>query len=402
MRVAVLWIGGTMRARTNRVQGSSESCRNASRVVTAAATSRHASRKAGLLFVSDQSKGILRQRRGRSFCYVGPSGRVLRSVSVLERIRKLAIPPAWENVWICSSARGHIQATGTDARGRKQYRYHADWTAHRGTTKFDRLEKFVRFLPRIRRRVARDLRRKGIPRERVLAAVVHLLERTLIRVGNDEYARTNRSYGATTLRKRHVSVRGSLVRLEFQGKSGVRHELALRDERLSEIVRTCQDLPGQDLFEYEDVDGVRKVRSTDVNDYLREISGADFTAKEFRTWAGTVLAARALNEIGPAETRTDFRRRVSEGVRRVAAQLGNTPAVCRGSYIHPAIIEAYELQRLPKVAVRKSAFAGSADLSAEERWVIRVLRQASLKPKPAERAGIRRRDARSRRHASSR
>jgi DNA topoisomerase-1 len=262
--------------------------------------------------------------------------------TVIRRIRSLAIPPAWTDVWICTDSSGHLQATGRDARGRKQYRYHPAWTRGRDDLKFERLLDVARVLPRIRERCEADLATPGLSREKVLAAVVRLLELTLIRVGNEEYARLNRSFGLTTLKRRHARVEGSAIRFRFAGKSGQRHEVGLRDRRLAAIVRRCQDLPGQDLFAYVGDDGVpHDISSDDVNEYLREISGIDMTAKDFRTWAGTVLAYRALRALTPVENGRAAKKNVVEAVRLTADQLGNTPAVARKSYVHPAVLEAY-------------------------------------------------------------
>lgn len=305
-------------------------------------------RRPGLRYVSDDEPGFRRQRRGRGFSYTDTRGRPLRSPAHLARIRALAIPPAWIDVWICADPLGHLQATGRDARGRKQYRYHDRWREHRDAVKFDRMLEFGRKLPAIRRRVGRDLGRRGLPREKVLAAVVSLLDLTLVRVGNGEYARENGSYGLTTLRDRHADVRGSRIRLRFKGKSGKQHEIHLRDERLARIVKRCQDLPGQNLFRYEDDEGaVSDVTSEDVNAYLREITGEDFTAKDFRTWAGTVLAACALAQAGECRSRRQAERKVAAAVKEVAEVLANTPAVCRSSYIHPGLVDAYLEGSLP-------------------------------------------------------
>ena len=299
-------------------------------------------RAAGLRYSNDTRPGISRRRAGRGFAYRDADGAPIRDTAVLGRIRALAIPPAWTDVWICPDPAGHLQATGRDARGRKQYRYHARWRVGRDESKFERLIDFGRALPRIRRRCDADLARPGLAREKVLATVVRLLEATLIRVGNDEYARLNRSFGLTTLRGRHVRVDGTSIRFRFRGKSGQRHEVGLRDRRLAAIVRRCQDLPGQELFAYVGPDGeVHDIASDDVNDYLREISGADVTAKDFRTWAGTVLAYRALRAAGVAEDARDAQRNVVAAVKQTALQLGNTPAVARRSYVHPAVVDAY-------------------------------------------------------------
>jgi len=262
--------------------------------------------------------------------------------AALRRIRSLAIPPAWTDVWICTDPSGHLQATGRDARGRKQYRYHAAWRSGRDEHKFERLLDVARALPRIRERCEADLASPGLSREKVLATVVRLLELTLIRVGNEEYARLNRSFGLTTLKRRHAKVEGSAIRFRFAGKSGQRHEVGLRDRRLAAIVRRCRELPGQDLFSYVGDDGIpHDITSDDVNEYLREASGIDMTAKDFRTWAGTVLAYRALSALDPVEDGRSAKKNVVEAVKLTAGRLGNTPAVARKSYVHPAVLEAY-------------------------------------------------------------
>jgi DNA topoisomerase-1 len=310
-----------------------------SRVVTEPVESAKA---AGLSYVTDGRPGLRRRRIGRGFVYVDADGRRLRDRAMLARIRALAIPPAWREVWICATPHGHIQAVGRDARGRKQYRYHARWREVRDETKYERMLAFARILPRIRARVRADLTRPGLPRDKVLATVVRLLETTLIRVGNEEYARTNRSFGLTTLRTRHVAVRGAMLRFHFRGKGGKEHAVDVRDPRLARIVRQCQDLPGQELFQYVDDGGQRQtIDSADVNAYLREIAGEEFTAKDFRTWAGTVLAALALAEVASFSTRREARRNITRAVESVASRLGNTPAISRRCYVHPAVIEAY-------------------------------------------------------------
>lgn len=297
----------------------------------------------GLRWFADDRPGIRRRARGKAFEYLGPDGRRVTDEATLDRIRSLAIPPAWTEVWICPVARGHIQATGRDARGRKQYRYHDGWNAARSETKFTRLAAFGRALPRIRKRVDADLALRGPRREKVLATVVRLLELTLIRVGNREYARQNRSYGLTTLQKRHVEVDGAAMRFRFNGKSGVEHDTGVRDRSLARILRGLQELPGQHLFKYRDEAGDwREVSSEDVNAYLRDIAGGDFSAKDFRTWAATVSAARALVEMDPPDTPTAAKGCVRLCVKAVAGLLGNTPTVCRASYIHPAVIAAFE------------------------------------------------------------
>jgi DNA topoisomerase I len=303
---------------------------------------RQSARDAGLRYGTDRAPGIRRVRKGRGFAYIDRDGKTIRDEGVLARIRKLAIPPAWTDVWICPVPDGHLQATGRDSRGRKQYRYHQFWRARRDEVKFDRLIAFAATLPRIRRRTNRDLKLPGLPREKVLAGIVRLLELTLIRVGNDEYARLNRSFGLTTMRDRHARATTSGVRFRFRGKSGQLQEVGIQDRRLAKLVRRCQELPGQDLFQYEDENGdVRDIRSEDVNAYLREAARADITAKDFRTWAGTVAAYRALRgEEAPASTRA-ARKAIVRAMRETAAQLGNTPAVARQAYVHPAVIDAY-------------------------------------------------------------
>ena len=299
-------------------------------------------RLAGLRYVSETGPGFRRRRAGRGFVYVDAAGRRVRHAGTLRRIRALVIPPAWTDVWICASPHGHIQAVGRDARGRRQYRYHARWRQVRDETKYARILVFARALPGIRRRVARDLGRPGLDRARVLATVVRLLETTLIRVGNEEYVRANGSFGLTTLRNRHVTVRGPEIRFSFRAKGGQRRTVGLRDPRLARIVRRLHDLPGQELFQYVDEAGDRQaITSGDVNGYLREIAGEEFTAKDFRTWAGTVLAALALAEVRLFTTTRQARRNIVRAVERVAGHLGNTPAICRSSYIHPGVLQAY-------------------------------------------------------------
>ncbi len=297
---------------------------------------------AGLRHTSDEQPGITRVRRGRGFSYRWPDRRPLRDRATLARIRGLAIPPAWTDVWICTAPNGHMQATGRDQRGRKQHRYHPRWTAIRDEAKYSRLLAFGRALPGLRRRVAADLAARGLPHRKVVALVVQLLEKTLIRVGNDEYARHNRSFGLTTIRDRHAAIDRGSVRFRFRGKSGKQHDVTLDDARLARVVKQCQELPGSQLFQYQDGDGrVRDITSTDVNRYLREIMGQEFTAKDFRTWAGTVLAARALHEMERLHGRRRGDPAVLRAVEAVARQLGNTRSVCRRCYVHPAVIDAY-------------------------------------------------------------
>jgi DNA topoisomerase I len=332
-----------------------------------------AARAAGLRYVTDGRPGIRRKCAGKGFSYVSPEGSRVRDEDELRRIRALAVPPAWTDVWICPDARGHIQATGRDARGRKQYRYHPRWREVRDETKYGRMVAFGNVLPEIRRRVSADLRKDDLPRAKVLAAVVRLLETTLIRVGNEEYAKENRSYGLTTLRDRHVRVRGDTLRFEFVGKGGQRRRIDLRDAKLARIVKRCQDLPGQVLFQYvDDDDEVRDVGSEDVNDYLREITGQEFTAKDFRTWTGTVMAALALSELEPFRSQRQAKKNVVSAIEQVAERLGNTPAVCRKCYVHPQVIDAY-LDGSP-ILIDRSA-KRSRGLSSEERAVLRFLKR---------------------------
>ncbi len=299
-------------------------------------------RRAGLRYVADSQPGLTRMRRGKRVVYRRGNGKMVRDIATLRRIRSLVIPPAWTRVWICPQANGHLQATGRDARGRKQYRYHPKWIEMRDRNKYDHMLSFGRVLPDLRRRVKRDLRLPDLPKRKVVATVVRLLETTLIRVGNDEYARTNHSYGLTTMRNRHVHVKRGTIEFDFRGKSGKQHHIALADPRLAKIVRQCQELPGQDLFAYRDEgDGVHTIGSQDVNDYLREQTGKDFTAKDFRTWIGTVLAALAFREFAEVTSATEAKRNVRMVIESVAKILGNTPSVCRKCYIHPEIIHAY-------------------------------------------------------------
>ncbi len=303
----------------------------------------------GLTYAHEGDPGIRRIRAGKGFTYKGPDGATVRDPSVLDRIRRLAIPPAYTDVWISADPDSHVQATGRDEKGRKQYRYHDRWRAIRDESKFARMAAFGRALPRLRERVEHDLRRPGLPREKVLAAVVRLLELTLIRVGNDEYAAKNKSFGLTTLRKRHVDIEGAGVVFEFRGKSGKDHKTSFRDRRLARILKQVQELRGQRLFQYVDQDGTRHpIESADVNRYIHEAMGEDVSAKDFRTWAGTVSAAKALAMQPPAETEAQLKRLVSTCVKATAGLLGNTPTVCRASYIHPGVIQAFADRRLPE------------------------------------------------------
>jgi DNA topoisomerase-1 len=316
---------------------------------------------AGLRYVSDDRPGIRRKKRGKGFTYLDPQGQTVRDPKVLERIAKLVIPPAWTDVWICVQANGHLQATGRDARGRKQYRYHPEWRTVRDETKFGKMIVFGDALPKIRARADEDLSRRGLPREKVLAAVVKLLETTLIRVGNREYMKQNNSFGLTTLRDRHVEIEGSRLYFEFRGKSGKEHSVEIQDRRLARVVKQCRDLPGQTLFQYLDDDGVRQsITSEDVNSYLREITGQDFTAKDFRTWGGTVLALSALLEVGACESEKEANRAVVQVVKQVSGDLGNRPAICRKYYIHPQVIDTFVSGKLIEV------LSGAVEESKEE------------------------------------
>ncbi|MFO1151522.1 MAG: DNA topoisomerase IB [Alsobacter sp.] len=301
-----------------------------------------AAEAAGLTYVSDADPGIRRRKAGRGFSYRGPDGAAVTDPATLARIRALAIPPAYKDVWICADPDGHIQATGRDARGRKQYRYHPRWREVRDSTKYEHMLDFARALPALRRRVDADMRKPGLTRERVLATVVNLLENTLIRVGNDEYAKQNKSYGLTTLRNRHVRVEGAELKFAFKGKSGKTWNLRLKDRRVAKVVRACQELPGQHLFQYVDDDGARQaVSSADVNAYLKEATGRAVTAKDFRTWAGTLLAAMALREFELLDGEARTKKNVKAAIERVSARLGNTPTICRTCYVHPEIVAAY-------------------------------------------------------------
>jgi DNA topoisomerase-1 len=337
-------------------------------------------RAASLRHVTDDEAGIRRRAAGTGVSYVGVDGKAVRAADTLARIHSLAIPPAWADVWICADANGHLQATGRDARGRKQYRYHTQWTRVRDETKYGRAVLFGESLAAIRKRVNADLARPGLSRERVLATIVRLLELTFIRVGNTEYARSNKSFGLTTLLDRHVQIAGATVLFKFHGKSGKTHEIRLTDKRLAQLIKRCRDVPGQDLFQYLDDAGAHHaVRSNDVNDYLRAVSDQDFTAKDFRTWAGTLLASNALLEAhkkGEELTKAAMLRAVGT----VAAQLGNTPAVCRKCYIHPAILQSFEdealLQQFVKISDVKR---GEAGLAGEESALLRFLKRTNAR-----------------------
>jgi DNA topoisomerase-1 len=336
-------------------------------------------RLAQLRYVSDETPGIRRKKNGQGFAYYDANGKRVRDKMTLIRIRTLAIPPAWTDVWISPHEHGHLQATGRDARGRKQYRYHARWRQVRDETKYTRMILFARALPGVRRKVEEDLKAPGLSRRKVLATVVRLLEATLIRVGNDEYARQNNSYGLTTMRDKHVDVNGSSVEFKFHGKSGKWHTITLSDRRLARIVGHCQDLPGQELFQYINGDGVQQdVTSSDVNDYVREIAGDDFTAKDFRTWAGTVLAAMALEEMEKVDSKAQRKKNIVRAIEHVAQRLGNTPTVCRKCYVHPAVLDQYldgSMLDTLKQRAKEELVESLAELRPEEAAVLGLLQQ---------------------------
>jgi DNA topoisomerase-1 len=343
---------------------------------------KQAAEEAGLSYVNDDDRGLTRELVGDGFVYFKPSGEPVTDEAALERIRKLAIPPAWTEVWICPKANGHLQATGRDARGRKQYRYHPQFREVREGTKYEHMLEFAKALPKIRARIAQDMALKGLPREKVLATVVHLLETTLIRVGNDDYARENKSYGLTTLRNPHVKVEGSQLKFRFKGKSGKTWDLKIANRRVAKVVKACQELPGQRLFQYAGEGGeLKEVTSADVNGYLKEITGRDVTAKDFRTWAGTVLAALALQEFEAFDSKATVKKNVRAAIERVAQRLGNTPTICRKCYVHPEIIGSYEQGELLldiKEKVESELREDLAALRPEEAAVLGLL-QARLK-----------------------
>ena len=352
---------------------------------TAIVEAKKSARAARLRYVGESVPGIRRVRKGKGFAYITPSGRTVRSAKVLDRIAALAIPPAWEKVWICAWPNGHLQATGYDARRRKQYIYHPHWEETRDRQKYDKMLDFARALPKIRGRVKRDLARRGLPRRKVLAAVVRLLELSLIRVGNDEYAAENGSFGLTTIRNRHARVKGSRIRFDFRGKHQIEHEIEVCDSQLARVVRQCQDPPGQELFEYsDDRDEVHDVGSADVNAYLQEIAGQQFSAKDFRTWAGTVTAAWELHACEPCTSKAAAKRNINQAISRVAELLGNTRAICRRCYIHPAVIDSYLETKLAAALEKKGR--ASRSLSAKEAAIVRLLaprRRGSRKPRKA-------------------
>ncbi len=337
-----------------------------------------AAEEAGLCYVNDDRPGYTRKLKGDEFEYFDLEGKPIKDEQRLLRIKRLAVPPAYTDVWICPIANGHLQATGRDARGRKQYRYHARWREIRDENKYEKMALFGEALPKIRKRVDRDLKLSGLQRNKVLAAVVQLLERTFIRVGNEEYARDNNSFGLTTMRGRHVDVKGSKMTFTFRGKSGVMHEVPVKDRRIARIVSKLQDLPGQELFQYIGDDEKRyDVTSQDVNEYLQEITGEEFTAKDFRTWAGTVLAAIALNHLGPSQTEKEAKANIKNAVTAVSKLLGNTPAICRKCYVHPAIFETYlsgdSIEGL-KQKTAEALEADEIDLEAGEKAILKFLK----------------------------
>ncbi len=333
-------------------------------------------KEAGLVYVSDEEPGFKRRKAGKHFIFFGIDGKRLRNQKTVARIRRLAIPPAYKDVWICRHDNGHLQATGRDARGRKQYRYHAGWRMVRDAAKYEKLAEFADKLPALRKQINADLKLEGLPRRKVVAAVVRLLQKSLIRVGNEEYSRTNGSYGLTTMRNRHVRVRGKHLEFSFRGKSGKFHAIELDDDRLARIVRRCQELPGQKLFQFRNDEGVvDEVDSNDVNDYIRDIAGPEFSAKYFRTWAGTLLAARALSAADVAETKADEKSRITSAIAEVAQRLGNTPTVCRASYVHPAVLETYAAGALALPAPVSASRRPKTALSSEEKALRRLLRR---------------------------
>lgn len=346
-----------------------------------------AARSAGLRYVNDSTPGITRQVAGEGFRYLDADGAEVKDEATLARIRALVIPPAWTDVWICKHDKGHLQATGRDARKRKQYRYHARWRNLRDEVKYERMISFGKALPEIRRQVDADLKRTGLPREKVLATIVYLLQATMMRIGNEEYARTNKSFGLTTLRARHVRVDGSAVQFRFRGKSGVFHDVTVEDKRMARIIARIRDLPGQELFQYVDDDGERRaVGSADVNDYLRQVSGEDYTAKDFRTWSGTVLAALALSEFEKFDSETQAKKNIVRAIESVAEKLGNTPSICRKCYVHPAVIESYLDGTILEALRLRTEQELSEDLHAlqpEEAAVVGLLQQRLANTTPA-------------------
>src|SRR2546423_3768267 len=348
-----------------------------------AADSVEAAEEAGLRYVNDERPGYSRRAKGKDFEYLDAEGKPVRDEQRLLRLKRLAIPPAWTDVWICPAGNCHIQATGRDARRRKQYLYHERWREVRDENKYDRMIAFGKALPKIRRRVSEDLKLAGLPRNKILATVVQLLERTFIRIGNEEYARENKSFGLTTMKDRHVEVKGAKLRFRFRGKSGRDHEVDVTDRRIAKIISKLQDLPGQDLFQYVDDDGeIRDISSQDVNEYLREITGEDFSAKDFRTWAGTVLTAIALNAQEEFDNQKQAKSNINTAIKAVAKILGNTPAICRKCYVHPAVLDTYldqksidGLKQMTEDALEKE----DVDLRSSEAAVLKFLKSRLTK-----------------------
>lgn len=342
-----------------------------------------AAEEAGLRYVTDEKRGYTRERRGKKFVYFDTEGNEIRDEARILRLNRLAIPPAYTNVWICPSPNGHIQATGRDNRGRKQYRYHDRWREVRDENKYEKMLVFAETLPKIRRRLRKDLKRRGLPRQKVLATVVQLLERTFIRVGNESYAKENNSFGLTTMRNRHVRVSGAKLRFRFRGKSGKEHDIDLQDGRVARIIKTLQDLPGQEVFQYFDEAGERhRITSEDVNEYLREITGEDFTAKDFRTWAGTVLAVIALSAQEPFENKSQAKKNVKSAIGAVASILGNTPAICRKCYVHPTVFETYldgKLVEALRPRTKQLLKDAIGDMRSEEVAVLKFLQKRLAK-----------------------
>lgn len=338
-----------------------------------------AAEEAGLRYVTDDKPGYTRKRRGKKSTYFDTEGKQIKDETRILRLNRLAIPPAYKDVWICPSPNGHLQATGIDDRGRKQYRYHERWRAERDENKYEKMAVFGQALPKIRRRLTRDLKKRGLPREKVIATVVELLQKTLIRIGNEEYAKENKSFGLTTMRSRHVDVKGETLRFRFRGKSGIEHDVDVEDRRVARIVRKLQDLPGQEVFQYLDEEGERhQVTSDDVNEYLHKITGEEFTAKDFRTWAGTVMAATELQRQETFENTSQARKNVKDAIKAVAQVLRNTPAVCRKCYVHPAVLETYldgSLIEGLKKRTEKTMEGSLGNLRSEEAAVLAFLRE---------------------------
>ncbi len=338
-----------------------------------------AAEDAGLRYVSDDKPGFTRERRGKKFTYFDTEEKEIKDETRILRLNRLAIPPAYTDVWICPSPNGHLQATGRDDRGRKQYRYHERWREERDENKYEKMVIFGKALPKIRRRINRDLKARGLPMEKILATIVQLLEKTFIRVGNEEYAKENKSFGLTTMRNRHVDVKGSNVRFRFRGKSGQDHDIDTEDRRVAKIIRQLQELPGQEVFQYLDEEGERRgIDSDDVNEYLQEITGEEFTAKDFRTWAGTVMAAMALQAQGAFENKSQAKKNIKGAIAAVAKVLGNTPAVCRKCYVHPAVLETYldgALIEGLKKQTEKTLEKSLSNLRSEEAVVLSFLQE---------------------------